>query len=154
MNATVWAGRLGTRVSGFGRVACAAAAVALLAVAPAHAGLFGSKKKPPPAPVYTPPPVSLPNRVVEAAAVYAAYVDTAAGINADFTDGPSVSSRLRIGAGYEAQQIQRGEAAYGAIAALQDPTFVAALRPRRPSACASPMPRRRAWSPPPGRNRG
>jgi hypothetical protein len=34
---------------------------------------------------------------------------------------------VRTGAGYEAQQIQRGEAAYGAIAALQDPAFAAAL---------------------------
>ena len=81
-----------------------------------------------PEPVYVAPTVSLPTRVLQAAAVYEDYVAKAAAISPEFTDGPSVSDRLRIGAAYEAEQIQRGEAAYAAIAALQDPTFVAGVR--------------------------
>jgi len=107
-------------------ILAAAAAAALLGAGPAQAGLFGKAK--PKIPVYVPPPVSLPARVVQAAAVYEAYVDSASAITAQFADGATVSSKVRIGAAYEAQQMQRGEAAYAAIAALQDPAFVAAVR--------------------------
>ncbi len=108
---------------------CAAAAFTLCAAGPTQAGLFGSKKpKPAPAVVYTPPPVTLPSRVVQAAAAYEDYVDKAAAITADFPDGATVSSKVRTGAAYEAQQMQRGAAAYGAIVALQEPAFVAAVR--------------------------
>ena len=106
---------------------CAVAAFALCVGGPSQAGIFGSKKKPA-ASAYTPPAVALPSRVVQAAAAYEDYVDKASAITAEFPDGATVSSKVRTGAAYEAQQMQRGAAAYGAIVALQQPSFVAAVR--------------------------
>lgn len=106
---------------------CAAAALALCVGGPSQAGIFGSKKKPAVS-AYTPPAVALPSRVVQAAAAYEDYVDKASAITAEFPDGATVSSKVRTGAAYEAQQMQRGAAAYGAIVALQQPGFVSAVR--------------------------
>lgn len=75
-----------------------------------------------------PPSVSLPSRLIEAASVYEAYVNQAATITPDFADGTVVSAKLKQAAAYNAQQFQRGEVAYAAIIALQDPAFVAAVR--------------------------
>jgi hypothetical protein len=87
---------------------------------------------PPPAPVAElpppPPPVLLPAGVIESASVYRAYVDRASAIDAGFTGGESVASSLKIGETYQIDQFQRGETAYAAIVALQDPVFVASLR--------------------------
>jgi hypothetical protein len=75
-----------------------------------------------------PPPVLLPREVVEAASVFETYVQRASTIEPKFTSGETVAISLRAGETYEADQFQRGEAAYGAIVALQDPTFVSNLR--------------------------
>jgi hypothetical protein len=86
---------------------------------------------PPPPPVAVappPPPVLLPRAVIELASIYESHVQQAAAIDPSFTGGDRVSESLKIGAHYESDQFQRGQAAYGAIIALQDPTFVAALR--------------------------
>ncbi len=86
---------------------------------------------PPPSPVAAappPPPVLLPQAVIESASVYEAYIQRAGAIDAGFTGGESVAASLKVGETYQADQFQRGEAAYGAIVALQDPTFVASLR--------------------------
>ncbi len=87
---------------------------------------------PPPPPVAAapppPPPVLLPAKVIEMAGVYKEYVDRAAQIEPGFTNGESIASSLKTGETYETDQFQRGETAYAAIVALQDPTFVAALR--------------------------
>jgi hypothetical protein len=108
-----------TRFRTFG-IAGAACALAALVAACAS--------EPPPAPVAVAPPVALPSKVLQAAAAYEAYVNRAAAITPDFTDGPSVGAKLRVGASYNAVQFQRGEVAYAAIVALQDPTFVAGVR--------------------------
>jgi hypothetical protein len=101
------------------------------------AGLAGCESAPPPAPPpapapvaveQPPPPVLLPRSVVELASVYEAYVQQAGAIDAAFTAGDRVADSLKTGAHYESDQFQRGQTAYGAIVALQDPTFVAALR--------------------------
>jgi hypothetical protein len=65
---------------------------------------------------------------MDAASVYVVYVDRAAGISPAFTDGASIQTSLRSAEAYESKQMQRGIAAYAAIVALQEPTFVASVR--------------------------
>jgi hypothetical protein len=97
-------------------------------------GCSSDAPAPPPAPppvaegAPPPPPVLLPREVVDAASVFEAYVQRASTIEPNFSGGDSVAASLRVGETYEIDQLQRGEAAYGAIVALQDPTFVASLR--------------------------
>ncbi len=91
--------------------------------APAPAPLAPVAAAPPP-----PPPVLLPRAVVEMASVYESDVQRAAAIDAGFTGGDKVAESLKTAAHYQIDQFQRGQAAYGAIVALQDPTFVASLR--------------------------
>src|SRR5438128_4115618 len=79
---------------------------------------------PPPAPVAAAPPaVSLSSRLIEQASAYRVYVDRAAQISPAFTDGASVAQSLRTGESYEPGQLLRGAIAYGAVVALQDPSF-------------------------------
>jgi hypothetical protein len=100
-------------------IASAVCALAALAVACAE----------PKATVAPPPPqVSLPSKVIQAATAYEAYVNKASEITPDFADGAAVAAKLRAGAAYNAVQFQRGEVAYAAIVALQDPAFVAGVR--------------------------
>ncbi|MBW3616232.1 MAG: hypothetical protein KY446_00565 [Proteobacteria bacterium] len=80
---------------------------------------------PPPAPL---PPLTVAPRVIEQAAAFEAYMNRAAGITPSFTDGPSVARSLTIAAAYEPRQLATGAVAYGAVAALQDPVFVEAVR--------------------------
>ena len=103
------------------------AAVALAALLSACA----EKAPPPPAPVAVAPPppsVSLSPRLVEQASAYRIYVDRAAQISPAFTDGASVAQGLHTGESYEPQQLLRGAIAYGAVVALQDPSFRAGVR--------------------------
>ena len=110
-------------------------AVSLLALA-AVLGVVACESAPPPAPppVYVaPPPPPLPNlalsqNIIDQAAVYQGYLQRASAIATPFSDGPAIQSGLRVGQAYEAGQLQRGAVAYGAVVALQDPTFVAAVR--------------------------
>lgn len=111
-------------------------AVSLLALA-AVLTVAACESAPPPAPpppVYVaPPPPPLPNlalsqNIIDQAAVYQGYMQRASAIATPFTDGASIQSSLRVGQAYEAGQLQRGAIAYGAVVALQDPTFVAAVR--------------------------
>ncbi|MET0294962.1 MAG: hypothetical protein ABW042_08085 [Phenylobacterium sp.] len=101
-------------------VAAAAGLVALLA---------GCAAEPPPPPPPPPPPsVSLSPSLIDQASAYRLYMQRAAAISPAFSDGAQVASGVKVGASYEPQQLLKGAMAYGAIAALQDPTFVAALR--------------------------
>jgi hypothetical protein len=101
---------------------------------PAAAFSFGKKKKEEPPP---PPPVeqtvdvgppALAGYVVEQASAYASYMRKASAINSAFANGPAVGDALHLGAHSEQHQMQQGEVAYAAIVALQDPTFVKAVR--------------------------
>lgn len=80
---------------------------------------------PPPPPV---PQIGLSPQVIEMAGAYRAYMARATGISADFTNGDQIADSVRAGASYEPQQLLRGAIAYGAVVALQDPTFVAGVR--------------------------
>ncbi|MDB5450582.1 MAG: hypothetical protein JWQ52_1710 [Phenylobacterium sp.] len=96
----------------------------------AMATILASCAKPPPPPPPPPPipPVSLSPKVIEQASAYRYYVAHATAISPAFTDGASVSEAVRAGAAYEPHQLLRGAIAYGAVAALQDPAFVASVR--------------------------
>ena len=73
------------------------------------------------------PPV-LASYVINSAGAYAAYVQSATGINEQFMDGPAVAGALKLGVHSEQHQMQQGVVAYAAVIALQDPTFVASVR--------------------------
>ena len=82
---------------------------------------------PPPAPP-APPPLSLSIGLLQNAAVYQAYVDKAGAISPDFKSGADVAQSLKFGDSYDPAQLLRGEIAFAAVAALQDPNFVANVR--------------------------
>lgn len=80
---------------------------------------------PPPPP---PPPAGLSDRFVTDAAAYQAYIERAGGVSPAFNSGAGVADGLRTVAAYEPRALIRGAVAYGAVAALAAPTFVAAVR--------------------------
>ena len=93
------------------------------------AGLLAACSEPKPVPPPPPPPaVSLSPRLSELASVYRAYMARATAISPAFTDGAAIANSLKVGAAYEPKQLLRGAVAYGAVAALQDPAFVAGVR--------------------------
>ncbi len=82
---------------------------------------------PPPTPV-PPPPIALSNQIVEMASTYRAVMTSDASISPNFTSGEDVARAVRASASYEQHQLEQGAVAYAAIAALQEPSFVAAIR--------------------------
>lgn len=98
----------------------ALAAVALLASC--------AQPPPPPPPPAPPPSVSLSSKLIEQASAYRSYVTHASAISPAFASGPQVSDAVRTGAAYQPDQLLRGAIAYGAVAALQDPAYVAGVR--------------------------
>jgi hypothetical protein len=100
--------------------------VAILAAMP----LVGQarSRRPPPPPVVVVPDVGLSRTVLELASAYRLYMSRASAISPAFTSGDQVAQAVRAGAAYEPQQLLRGAIAYGAVAALQDRAFVAAVR--------------------------
>ncbi|MDR3513643.1 MAG: hypothetical protein P4L73_18555, partial [Caulobacteraceae bacterium] len=85
---------------------------------------------PPPPPPAPPAPAgfALSTAVVQDAAVYRDYMTRAAAINPAFTSGADVAQSLSQGESISPGQLLRGEVAFAAIAALQDPNFVANVR--------------------------
>ncbi|HEY2049642.1 MAG TPA: hypothetical protein VGH03_09875 [Caulobacteraceae bacterium] len=113
--------------------ALALVAVTVMAVgAPALPAL--AKRKPvaeaPPPPPPPPPagPVGLPDRLISDAAGFEGYMLRVGATSPGFTSAETVSAALKNGAAYEPKAFIRGAIAYGAIAALKDPNFVASLR--------------------------
>lgn len=105
------------------RAGLTAAAVALATF------LASCAEPPPPKPVEPPAPAaSLAPRLIEQAAAYRYYMDKAAAISPAFVDGQTVAEGLKVAASYEPKQFLQGAIAYGAIVALQDPTFVAGVK--------------------------
>ncbi len=91
-----------------------------------------SPPPPPPPPPLAPPPTpaafSLSPTVIRDAAAYEDYMARAALMNPDFKSGADVAQALKLGASDDPQALLRGEIAYAAIAALQDPNYVANVR--------------------------
>jgi hypothetical protein len=91
--------------------------------------------RPKPVPVIVPPPppppmpdVAMGQRLIGDAAAFEDYMRKSALISPAFSDGAGVRQAWRAGAAYQPAQFGRGEVAYAALAALQDPTFVEAVR--------------------------
>jgi hypothetical protein len=82
----------------------------------------------PPTPPPAPPAISLSTAVIQDAAVFQAYVAKSASVNPNFTSGADVAQALAQSDTISPDQLLRGEIAYAAIAALQDPNFVANVR--------------------------
>jgi hypothetical protein len=107
---------------GWSAAAAAAAVVGLLACSALAAKPVAPPEPPPP------PPVALAVPVLQSAAAYAAYMDKVGSMKPEFHSGADVAQSLSFSNGYDPQRLLRGEIAYGAVAALQDPAFVAAVR--------------------------
>jgi len=107
-------------------------AVVALAGAATLVGCSSAPPPPPPPPPPAPPPpaaeLSLAPAIIQAAAAYQAYMARTAAIKPDFQNGDDVAGALRAGESYDPKLLLRGEIAYAAVAALQDPAFVAELR--------------------------
>jgi hypothetical protein len=110
------------------RGAAAAAVLTALAVAACQSPAPVEVAVAPPPPPPPPPPVSLSDSITQAAAAYQTYVREASAISSTFADGTVVQASLHKGVSYEPKQFNRGAVAYGAVAALQSPEFVAGVR--------------------------
>jgi hypothetical protein len=129
-----------------GRGAARASIVLVAACLAVGASALQGDARPKAPPVVTPPPppappppilgVGLNERMLNDAAAFQAYIDRVTAISPAFHDGPAVATALRTGAAYEPGAFLRGAAAYGALAALREPTFVAAVRAAGPNANA------------------
>jgi hypothetical protein len=105
------------------RSVVSAAAVAAAAV------LAGCAEPPPVLPVPpAPPPIAMSPRIIEQASGYRAYMARTKAISPAFANGSAVAQSLAVGVAYDPDAMVRGAIAYGAIAALQDPQFVAGVR--------------------------
>jgi len=62
------------------------------------------------------------------AVAFEAYTRRAAAIDAGFSGPAEIAQALQTAAGYEPRQLEGGMVAYGAMAALQEPAFVAGIR--------------------------
>ena len=107
-------------------------AVGLIVGLPAADSLARSRKPPPEAPPPPPPPppgpVGLPDHLIQDAAAYDSYMRRALSISPAFTDASSVTQAMGFTRAYAPKSLIRGAVAYAAIAALQDPEFVASVR--------------------------
>jgi hypothetical protein len=93
----------------------------------ATAFVFANGQAPAP-PLPAAPPIALAEPLLREAAAYQAYVAAASAISASFRSGPEVAASLKTGESFDPQQLLRGEIAYAAVVALQDPEFVASVR--------------------------
>jgi hypothetical protein len=70
---------------------------------------------------------ALPQDLAASAAAFEGYMRAAAAIDSGFSNGESVARSLRAASSYQTAQLEEGMIAYGAMAALQDPRFVAGV---------------------------
>jgi hypothetical protein len=103
--------------------AAMALAVTLLAACSSAPPKVAPPPPPPPAPA-----VVLGPKLIEQASAYRFYMDHVTAISPALQDPDSVAKSLQVGAAYEPTQMLRGAIAYGAVAALQDPAFVAGVK--------------------------
>jgi hypothetical protein len=119
-------------MSSAARATLSVAAIALAAA------LASCAKSPPPAAPPPAPTTMLAPQIIEQASAYRRYIARAAAISPAFTDGNAIAEGLKTGAAYEPKQLLQGAIAYGAVVALQDPTFVTGVK----TYAASPETRR------------
>ena len=82
----------------------------------------------PVAPSPPPPVVRLAPAILEQASAYRAYMDRATSITGNFQSADDIANALQTADAFEPTALVRGAMAYGAIAALQDPAFIAGIR--------------------------
>ncbi|HWF00475.1 MAG TPA: hypothetical protein VG248_11815 [Caulobacteraceae bacterium] len=112
--------------------ALTALSLSLVALAPAAPALARRRPAPvveaPPPPPPPAAPVGLPQKMIEDAAAYQAYMLRVATTAPGFDSAQTVSSALHAGAHYQSKALVRGAIAYAAIAALEDHSFIDSLR--------------------------
>jgi hypothetical protein len=109
-----------SKFKGFGMVA-AAATLALAGCATPSVGVRHSAQ--------SAPAKTRPDRELEARAVaFSGFMRQARGIDASFAGPGEVSKALQVSAAYDPKQMEAGMIAYAAIAALQEPGFVAGVQ--------------------------
>ena len=104
-----------------------------LGLAAAVAALAGCASSPPPRPVArqtSPAPATAPAErgLAAQATAFEGFMRHAAGIDAAFSGPAEVAQALQTGAAYEPKSMEAGVIAFAAMAALQEPRFVAAVR--------------------------
>lgn len=72
--------------------------------------------------------MALATRIIEDASTFRAYMTAASAISPDFKSPEDVAQGIRTATAFEQGQLQQGEIAFAAVTALQEPTFVAAVR--------------------------
>jgi hypothetical protein len=77
------------------------------------------------------PSASADRELAAEASAFESFMRRARGIDADFAGPADVSQALQTGASHEPKELEAGMIAYAAMAALQEPRFVAAVRAER-----------------------
>jgi hypothetical protein len=77
---------------------------------------------------YSPAVRATPSNLTAEASVFESYMRKARSIDAGFSGPSEVSQALQAGASHEPRQLEEGMIAYAAVAALQEPRFVDAVR--------------------------
>jgi len=107
---------------GAGALACALSLLAGCAQEPRRPAFHAA---------YASAPRATPSGLAAQAGVFEAYMRRARGIDDRFSGPEEVSQALQTGASHEPRQLEAGMIAYAAVAALQEPRFVAAVRSTR-----------------------
>jgi hypothetical protein len=100
----------------------AAAACAILAAC------ASAPEKPAPRAYYSPAVRATPSTLTAEAGVFEGYMRRARAIDANFSGPGEVSDALQAGASHEPRQLEAGMIAYAAVAAMQEPRFVEAIK--------------------------
>lgn len=99
-----------------------------LAIAITLAGCATSSAPPPPVRASAAPRGVFDVGLAGPASAFEAYTRRAAAIDPAFSGPGEIAASLLAGAGYEPRQLESGMIAYAALAAMQEPGFVAAAR--------------------------
>lgn len=97
-----------------------------LAAALALAGCATSSA--PQKPVKKGPYVGVDGALASRASAFEAYTRKTTAIDASFSGPGEIAERLRTAAGYEPKELEAGMIAFAALAAMQEPSFVAGVR--------------------------
>ena len=92
------------------------------------ASCANSPEKPQARTYYSPTVRATPSNLTAQAGVFEAYMRRARSIDSSFSGPGEVSQALQTGASHEPRQLEEGMIAYAAVAALQEPRFVEALK--------------------------
>jgi hypothetical protein len=71
--------------------------------------------------------VRMARDLLNAASAFETFMGKAGAIDSKFDNAKEVADAVKVGAGHDASQLQTGMVAYAALAALQEPSFVAGV---------------------------